>query len=79
MIYFISIVMSLILLAFVVIFIASGVFSKQKYLDPWKKSYSQKLNDPRLKLVSHGLLALTVIICNHGRLSLKVKMFFIYL
>jgi len=57
MIYFISIVMSLILLAFVVIFIASGVFSKQKYLDPWKKSYSQKLNDPRLKLVSHGLLA----------------------
>ena len=36
---------------------ASGIFSKVQYLEPWQKSYSDKFDDPRIKLVAHGILA----------------------
>lgn len=37
--------------------IISGIFVKSTYLDPWKKDYAQKFNDPRIQLAAHGLLA----------------------
>lgn len=39
------------------LFIVSGVFTGQKYLDPWNKQYSQKFSDPRIRLSAVGLLA----------------------
>lgn len=50
-------VVSLLIIAFIILFIASGVFLRPKYLEPWNKTYSQKFHDPRIQLVSHGLLA----------------------
>lgn len=41
----------------VVIFTAGGAFTKVKYLEPWDKSYSNKFEDKRIKLVSNGILA----------------------
>ena len=50
-------IVSLLILVFIVLLIASGVFSKPRYLEPWKQSYSQKFDDPRIQLAAHGLLA----------------------
>lgn len=35
----------------------SGAFQKPAYLEPWKKDYAQKFDDPRIRLAAHGLLA----------------------
>ena len=35
----------------------SGVFQKPLYLEAWDKTYSEKFDDPRLRLAAHGLLA----------------------
>jgi nitroreductase len=48
---------TLLILAFVSLLLISGIFQSQKYLEPWQKTYSQKFEDPRIRLVSHGLLA----------------------
>lgn len=45
------------LVTFASLFIISGVFKTPKYLEPWQKTYSQKFDDPRIRLVAHGLLA----------------------
>ena len=45
------------IIAFAFLFIISGVFESTKYLDPWQKTYSQKFDDPRIRLVAHGMLA----------------------
>lgn len=37
--------------------IISGAFEKSAYLEPWKKDYAQKFNDPRIRLTAYGLLA----------------------
>lgn len=50
-------IITLVVVVFAILFTASGIFSKQKYLEPWEKSYSQKFDDPRIKLASVGLLA----------------------
>jgi len=50
-------VTSILLVAVISIFMASGIFSKVQYLEPWQKSYSDKFDDPRIKLVAHGILA----------------------
>ncbi|GKU25061.1 hypothetical protein [Clostridium folliculivorans] len=39
------------------IFTAGGAFVKEKYLEPWGKSYSDKFEDKRIKLISNGILA----------------------
>lgn len=40
-----------------IVLIAGGVFVKEKYLEPWGKSYSDKFEDKRIKVVSNGILA----------------------
>ncbi|QWU17697.1 Nitroreductase family protein [Paenibacillus sophorae] len=39
------------------LFTASGALKKAKYLDPWKRDYAEQIEDPRVQLVAHGLLA----------------------
>lgn len=48
---------SLLLLAIIILFVAGGFFVRQKYLQPWSKTYAQRFDDPRLQLIAHGLLA----------------------
>lgn len=48
---------TLLIIALLSLFIISGAFESPKYLEPWQKTYSQKFDDPRIQLVSHGLLA----------------------
>ncbi len=48
---------ALLIVAFASLFIISGIFEQPKYLEPWQKTYSQKFDDPRIRLVAHGLLA----------------------
>lgn len=43
--------------AFISLLVISGIFEQQKYLEPWQKTYSQKFDDPWIRLVAHGLLA----------------------
>lgn len=43
--------------AFASLLLVSGIFEKPKYLEPWQKTYSQKFDDPRIRLVAHGLLS----------------------
>ena len=47
----------LFIIAFVALFIISGVLERPNYMEPWQKTYSQKFDDPRICLVAHGLLA----------------------
>jgi hypothetical protein len=53
-----------------IVFIAGGIFSKPKYLEPWQKSYSKKFDDPRIQLASHGLLAAN----GHNMQPWKIKL-----
>lgn len=39
------------------LFIVSGGFMKQTYLEPWSKDYAAKYPDPRVRLTAGGLLA----------------------
>jgi hypothetical protein len=48
---------ALLIVAFASLFIISGIFESSKYLEPWQKDYSQKFDDPRIRLIAHGLLA----------------------
>ncbi len=41
----------------IVVLMASGVFSRAQYVEPWQKSYSEKFDDPRIQLTAHALLA----------------------
>lgn len=50
----ISLILSILVL---VVFTAGGAFVKEKYLEPWGKSYSDKFEDKRIKVVSNGVLA----------------------
>lgn len=47
----------LVIIAVASLFIISGVFQSPKYLEPWEITYSQKFEDPRIRLIAHGLLA----------------------
>ena len=47
----------LLLTVVMVVFLASGIVSKPKYLEPWSKTYSDRVDDPRIKLAAHGMLA----------------------
>lgn len=52
-----SCVGALLVIAFTSLFVISGIFEQPKYLEPWQKTYSQKFDDPRIRLVAHGLLS----------------------
>ncbi|GIP23598.1 hypothetical protein [Paenibacillus sp. J22TS3] len=51
------IILSVAAICMAVLFITSGIFAPSRYLEPWNKSYSKQFGDPRVKLVSHGILA----------------------
>ncbi|MBG6056398.1 hypothetical protein IWX81_002835 [Salinibacterium sp. CAN_S4] len=40
-----------------VVFAVGGAFAPSRYLDPWSSDYHKKFDDPRVQLVSAGLLA----------------------
>lgn len=40
-----------------VLFMISGGYMKQQYLEPWNKEYCRQFSDPRIRLASVGLLA----------------------
>lgn len=57
MLIFVSGIIILFASVLAVILFLSGIFEAPKYLEPWKKTYSQQYDDPRIRLASHGLLA----------------------
>lgn len=44
-------------IAVIALLIISGTFEKSTYLEPWKKDYAQKFDDPRIQFTAYGLLA----------------------
>lgn len=48
---------TLILIILISIFTINGSFLSPAYLNPWNKDYHKQFDDPRLKLVAHGILA----------------------
>jgi hypothetical protein len=70
MIFILSSIAGILLATSAILFIASGIFSNPKYLEPWQKSYSNKFNDPRIQLSSHGLLAAN----GHNMQPWKIKL-----
>lgn len=57
MIKIVLILATMILAVPLVFLLASGIFTRPEYLQPWEKSYVNKFDDPRLQLVSVGILA----------------------
>ena len=66
---FIGIIFLFIICLFI-LFIASGIFLKPKYLQPWQKNYLQKFIDPRIQLSADGLLAAS----GHNMQPWKIKL-----
>lgn len=46
-----------VLLLLTILFIISGGFMKQHYLEPWSKEYAAQYDDPRISLTARGILA----------------------
>ena len=63
-------VASIVLVIVIIVFMASGIFSKPQYVEPWQQSYSSKFDDPRIKLAAHGLLAAN----SHNMQPWKIKL-----
>ena len=45
------------LLLLTTLFVISGGFMKQHYLEPWSKEYAAQYDDARIRLVAGGILA----------------------
>lgn len=60
----------ILLAAVIIVIMVSGVFAKPQYSEPWQKSYSDKFDDPRIKLAAHGLLAAN----GHNMQPWKIKL-----
>jgi len=52
------------------LFLISGGFMKQTYLEPWSKSYADQYSDPRIQLAASGLLAAS----NHNMQPWKIRL-----
>jgi hypothetical protein len=52
------------------LYIISGGFMKQAYMEPWNRDYASKYSDPRISLASIGLLAAN----NHNMQPWKIKL-----
>ncbi len=61
------ILLAMIAIAFTV---ASGAYLPQQYLAPWNKKYYQRFDDPRVKVVAHGILAAN----SHNMQAWKIKL-----
>ncbi len=55
---------------FASVFLISGIFEKQSYLEPWDRRYYQEFGDPRIQLAAHGLLAAN----NHNMQPWKIRL-----
>lgn len=62
--------MVLLIVITTMVLIASGTLKSKKYLDPWKKDYSNKFKDPRIQLISNGILAAN----SHNMQPWKIKL-----
>jgi len=60
----------LLLAVVIVVFMASGIFSEPRYLEPWQKTYADQFDDPRIKLAAHGILAAN----GHNMQPWKIKL-----
>lgn len=50
-------VVILIGIGFLALIVVDGTFLPKKYLRPWGESYSKQFDDPRIRVIAHGLLA----------------------
>lgn len=66
----IIVVCGLCLVIIAILFVISGFFMPKKYMEPWKKDYSARFSDPRVKLTSVGILAAS----NHNMQPWKIKL-----
>ncbi len=48
---------ALCVIAIIVLYVISGGYMKQTYMEPWSKSYAENYSDPRVRLTAAGLLA----------------------
>lgn len=62
--------LSIVVLVLGTLFIVHGTFLDKDYLEPWDKSYRDRFDDPRVKLIAHGLLAASA----HNRQSWKIRL-----
>lgn len=69
-IFVLSGIAGLCIIILLVLFIISGGFMKQTYLEPWHKDYASKYSDPRISLTAVGLLAAN----NHNIQPWKIKL-----
>ncbi len=63
-------IVGLLLAVVMVVFLASGIVSRPKYLEPWEKTYTDQFDDPRIKLAAHGMLAAN----GHNMQPWKIKL-----
>ena len=63
-------VLAVCLVVVAALYLISGGFMKQTYLEPWSKSYATNEADPRVRLVASGLLAAS----NHNMQPWKIKL-----
>jgi hypothetical protein len=61
------ILLAMIAIAFTV---ASGAYLPRQYLAPWDKKYYQRFDDPRVKVIAHGILAAN----SHNMQAWKIKL-----
>lgn len=63
-------VIGILLISVSVLLMVSGIFKKSKYLETWEMSYSDKFDDPRIKLAANGILAAN----GHNMQPWKIKL-----
>ncbi len=63
-------VIGLCLILVVALYLISGGFMKQTYMEPWSKSYAENYSDPRVRLAASGLLAAS----NHNMQPWKIEL-----
>lgn len=51
------IIASILILWCVIIIVFHGTFLPKKYLSPWETQYHSQFDDPRIQIISHGILA----------------------
>lgn len=65
-----SVIAGLCVLVLAALFIISGFFLPQKYMEPWRKDYAAQFSDPRVQLAADGLLAAS----NHNMQPWKIRL-----
>jgi hypothetical protein len=63
-------IIGLCVILLLILFMISGGFMKQSYMEPWNKNYASRYKDPRISLTAVGLLAAN----NHNMQPWKVRL-----